>query len=358
MQVVRAESPERDDRVTLPSVEALEGVRRLGERHPGARLRDVAVVRASELDARVDASGGTRVWIALEVLQVTGSFKVRGALAAIDAFTKKWRGRPEVITASAGNHGAGVAYAARVLGVRARIVVPRGAPRAKCDRMTQLGAELIFGPTEHYDDAEEEARRLAKAAGLPFLSAYDDPDVVAGNGGSVGFEIVRAIGGVPELVLAPFGGGGLATGLACAMALDGGERVGEVRRVWGVQSDVSPAMAQSLAAGSAVERLIPASPTLAEGLEGGISAAAFARARAAIAGVLVVSEASIARAMAHVYREMGLIIEGSAAVALAPVLEGLPPDLFEGQGDAPRDLVVVLTGRNVDRDRWESAVDA
>jgi len=355
MQVVRAESPTGDDGITLPTAEALEGVRRLGERHPGARLREVVVTRAPELDARVDPHGATRVWIALEALQVTGSFKVRGALTAIDALARERRGRPEVITASAGNHGAGVAYAARVLGARARIVVPRGAPRAKCDRMTSLGAELLFGPTAHYDDAEAEARRISQASGLPFLSAYDDVDVVAGNGGSLGFEIVRALGGVPEVVLAPFGGGGLATGLSCAMALDAGEQVGEVRRVWGVQSDVSPAMARSLEAGAAIERYIPESPSLAEGLEGGVAAAAFARARRAVGGVLVVSEQAIARAMAHVHQEMGLVIEGSAAAALAPVLEGLPPQIFDEEGGTQRDLVVVLTGRNVDRDKWEGA---
>jgi threonine dehydratase len=109
-------------------------------------------------------------------------------------------------------------------------------------------------------------------------------------------------------------------------------------------------MATSLERGVAVERLATRARTLAEGLEGGISPDAFARARLAVAGVVVATEAHIASAMAHAYREMGLVLEGSAAVALAPVLYGLPAGLRGG------DLVVVLTGRNVDRDRLEEVL--
>src|SRR5262249_34101764 len=121
---------------------------------------------------------------------------------------------------------------------------------------------------------------------------------------------------------------------------------------WGVQSEASCAMAASLQRGVAVERLATGGRTLAEGLEGGIAPEAFARARTAVAGVVVATEGQIATAMAHAYREIGLVLEGSAAVALAPVLAGLPHELRGG------DLMVVLTGRNVDRDRLEGVLAA
>jgi threonine dehydratase len=330
-----------------PPRHAVDGVRHLDRRFPDARLREVPLLRASELDSRADPSGGTRVWLALEALQVTGSFKVRGALVAMAALPPKTR----VVAASAGNHGAAVAYASTVLGIPATVVVPRSAPRAKRDRISAYGAELVVAKTDHYDDAEALAKEIAVTEGATFLSPYDDVDVVLGNGTSLGCEIVRAIGGVPERVLAPFGGGGLATGLAWAMAA---ETAGPVdandRPVWGVQSEASCAMAMSLESGRAVERLETGGTTLAEGLEGGISKDGFERARGAVGGVLVVTENAIASAMSHAVRELGLVIEGSAAAALAPVLSGLPEALRGG------DLVVVLTGRNVDREAMESAL--
>jgi threonine dehydratase len=314
------------------------------------------VLRAAELDGRADPSGSTRIWLALEALQVTGSFKVRGALCALERARTRGRSK-QVVAASAGNHGAGVAYAALTLGLDATIVVPRTAPQSKRDKIAAWGAELVVAPSDHYDDADALAREIAAMRGSAFVSPYDDVDVVLGNGASLGFEIVRALGGVPERTLAPFGGGGLATGLSWAMWAEQVDQSGHdptdrpfERGVWGVQSEASCAMATSLRHGVAVERLATEARTLAEGLEGGIAPDAFARARLAVAGVVVATESHIASAMAHAYREMGLVLEGSAAVALVPVLYGLPAGLTGG------DLVVVLTGRNVDRDRLEEVL--
>jgi threonine dehydratase len=312
-------------------------VRHLGTRFPQARLREVPVVRAQEVDRLADPGGDTRVWLALESMQVTGSFKVRGALMALDAL----RDRGRIVAASAGNHGAAVSYAASILRLAATLYVPRTIAAAKRERIERYGAQLVIAPSDHYDDAEAMAKEVAASRGTSFVSAYDDDLVVLGNGSSLGFEIVRALGRVPARILAPFGGGGLATGLAWAL---GGEGA-----VWGAQSEASCAMAMSLERGSAVERLETGGTTLAEGLEGGISASAFERARGVVAGVVVVSEVQIARAMVHAYKDLGLVIEGSAAAALAPVLEGLPGPVRGG------DVVVVLTGRNVDAARLEQA---
>ncbi|WP_394826194.1 threonine/serine dehydratase [Pendulispora albinea] len=334
-----------------------DDMRPLPARFPTARLREVTLVRAADLDERVDPTGQTRVWYAIESLQVTGSFKVRGALVSIEACIKRagTASGLRVVAASAGNHGASMAYAASVLGVRATIFVPQGAPAAKCERIMSYGAELRYASSPYYDDAEAAAMEMAEAEGLSFISPYNDLHVIAGNGGSLGYEIARVLGRVPEHVLLPFGGGGLATGVAWSLADAAGETLGQVPRVWGVQSEVSPVMADSLERGAAIERFLPEGPTLAEGLEGGIAADAFARARSSIGGVIVVSEAAIGRAMHYVYCDLGLLVEGSSATALVPLMrssERFPLALGVRGGD----LVVLITGRNVDRATWERAV--
>jgi threonine dehydratase len=343
MRLVRAPLT-RSPSATFPDAARLDAARELGARFPSARLRETSLTRVPDLDARADPSGATRVWLALEALQVTGSFKVRGALLALERLAGTG---VRAIAASAGNHGVGVAYAGNVLGVPAAVVVPPTAARAKREKIAAFGAELIVSPSPGYDDAEDLARELAEREGHVFVSAYDDLDVVAGNGASLGYEIVRGLGGVPDATIAPIGGGGLSTGLALAMSDEACEPLDRIRSVWGIQSEVSPAMARSLEAGSAVVRLSASAPTLAEGLEGGIATGAFERARSAIAGVFVVTEADIARAMVYAHRELGLVLEGSAAVALIPALRGLPDALRGG------DVVCVLTGRNVDEERLE-----
>jgi threonine dehydratase len=279
---------------------------------------------------QVEVCGATLV---LESMQVTGSFKVRGAVAAISAQLEDARARG-VVAASAGNHGAGVAWAARAFGVRATIVVPETAPAIKRRRIAELGAELVVAQSDHYDDAEKLALELAHSRGARFFSPYDDPDVVAGNGGSLGREILAGLaprkldGGV---VLAPVGGGGLASGLAAAF--------GSTWNVWGAQSAACPGMARSIERGRALEAMHADGETLAEGLEGGVSVGGFERARRALAGVLVVEERALAEAMRWAREELGLLVEGSSAVALAPLLAGHA----QAKG-----AVIVVTGRNVD----------
>jgi threonine dehydratase len=315
MSYVAAPSSAGMSRLPVPAPAALEAVRHLDVRFPDARLREVPLVRAPELDLRADPAGATRVWLALEALQVTGSFKVRGALVSLDAH----RTRGRVVAASAGNHGVAVAYAARVLGLPATVCVPRGAPPARRAKIERYGAEVVVAPTDDPGDVEDLARDIATSRRGAFISQCDDTDVVAGNGSSLGFEIVRALGGVPERVLAPLGGGGLVTGLVWALSAE--DRATGERAVWGVQSE-----ACGVAAASEVARV------------------------AAIAGMLVVTEEQVAAAMVHAYSDLGLVVEGPAAAALAPVLFGLPERVRGG------DLVVVLTGRNVDPDRLEAVL--
>jgi len=328
-----------------PDRAALEAVRHLGRRFPEARVREVPLVRAAELDFRADPSGETFVWLALEALQVTGSFQVRGALVGV-ASALSWRVR-HVVAPSAGNHGIAIAYAANLLDVSATVVVPRSTPRTKREKIERYGAELVVAPSDRYEVAEALARELATARGARLVSPSEDLDVVLANGASLGFEIVRGLGGVPARVLAPFDGG-LATGLAWALAVEASG--GLTRRVWGVQSEARSPMATLLERGGGFEQFDEWAPSLAEELAATVSEGAFERARAAIAGIGVVAEAQIASAMAHAYQDMGLVLEGAAAIALAPVLFGLPEGLRGG------DLVVVLTGRNVDPDRLDAVL--
>ena len=337
MKVVVA-SPKRGARRVLDAG-LLDAARTLASSHREARLRPCSLVRLPEADARA----GARVWLALESLQVTGSFKVRGALLALSRL--KEQGCHAVVAASAGNHGAGIAYAASILGMDATIVVPKAAPQVKRERILAYGSKLVV--SDHgYDGAEHEAREVAERDGVPFVSPYDDVAVIAGNGGSLGYEIEARLGRAPAMVVAPFGGGGLATGLACALRT----------KVFGAQSEASPAFALSLERGEAIEELEPASGTLADGLEGGISRAAFERASSVVAGVVVVSEQAIADAMLAAHKWLGLTIEGSAAAALAPFV-GSPPEHLR-PADPNADIVVVLTGRNVDPARYAELLQA
>jgi threonine dehydratase len=321
-----------------PVASAFEAARVLTTRFAPHGLRPLSLLRAPYLDQVADASLGTRIWLAAESLQCTGSFKVRGAFFALAELPSG----AGIVAASAGNHGVGVAKAARALGLHATVCVPRTAAKKKIAAIESFGATLELSG-DNYDEAEASALARAKERNEAFVSPYDDPQIVLGNGGSVGFEIARALGRVPDHVLAPFGGGGLATGIGWALAHEDPVSAAR-RRVIGVQSESSPVMEQSLARGSALLTL-QTLPTIAEGLEGGITDAAFARAADALAGVLTISEEAIASALRFARKELGLVLEGSAAAGLAPVLLGLPESLRGG------DLVCVLTGRNIDDDR-------
>jgi threonine dehydratase len=279
--------------------------------------------------------GGRTFLVKREDRQETGSFKVRGALcrlAEIDA----WRARCGVVCASAGNHGKGVAWAAGRLGILATVVVPRETPAVKRKGIRDLGADLVVHEeAPGYDAAEAAAKELARARGAFFISPFDDPAVQAGNGGTVALEIMEQEPRV-ERVIAPVGGGGFAGGLAAVFAA-----AMPLVEVQGVQSEASPAMSRSLRDGRTYWTWDPAE-TLAEGLEGGVADSTVALCRG-LAGMHEIPEREIARAMVGARRELGLTLEGSAAVALAAVALGVVP--------VDERTVVVLTGRNVDPER-------
>jgi threonine dehydratase len=267
----------------------------------------------------------------LESLQVTGSFKARGAWRRLAALTAGQRARG-VVAASAGNHGLGVAHAAGHLGIAATVVVPETAAAVKREGIERRGARVIVdGAT--YDDAEASARRLASDTGAVFVSPFDDDDVIAGNGGDLADELARQ---VPDLrrVVCTVGGGGLIGGLGRALSPRG-------VTVIGAQPFANCAMFESLAAGRAFTTYTGGA-TIAEGCEGAVCERTFALARDHVDHIVRVDEAAIRRAVAFCYRTAGVVAECTAAVAVAALLEGEVRPADDGT------TAVVITGGNID----------
>jgi threonine dehydratase len=291
-------------------------------------LRVTPLVHAPALSRRV----GADVWLKLESLQRTGSFKLRGAAARLAALARD--GRKRVIAASAGNHGLGVAHAAQLFGLEATVIVSSLTAEHKRAAIAALGARLELSG-QSYDEAEDEARRRAAAdPELAFVSGFDDDHVIAGNGGLLARELLAQLPDI-EAVIAPVGGGGLVGGL-------GVELVPRGIRLLGVSPENNCAMKRSLDEGKAYTRYA-GGPTLAEGLEGGVSERTFRMAQDYCPAITLVSEVAIRRAIVYAYRTLGVLCEPSAAVTLAALLEG-------AMSLPSRRVVLVITGANIEPD--------
>ena len=273
---------------------------------------------------------GRELVLKLENLQHTGAFKIRGALSRLLAMPNDLRAGG-VITASAGNHGQGVALAARLLGISATVVVPTTVPLAKLTAIQRYGAEAVLeGPT--YDDAHAAAEAMARERGLTYVHAFDDPDVIAGQG-TIALEML-ADGPELDAIVVPVGGGGLISGIAvAAKALRPG------LRVIGVQASGSPAMAESFREG---RLMTAASSTIADGIAvKQPGALAFDIINRLVDDVVTVDDEAIARAIVLLLERHKLLAEGAGAVALAAVLEGRLPARLRRVG-------VIVSGGNID----------
>ena len=266
------------------------------------------------------------VFAKLETRQPTGSFKVRGALAS----THHYAGQgARIVTASAGNHGLGVAFAATRLGVRATVVVPETASTAKVEQLKTFDIDLRTIGVD-YDAGEAAAIEIARQHGQ-FVSAYNDPVVVAGQA-TVAYEIMDQVD-APATIVVPVGGGGLAAGVSLATQGHQGWRV------VGVETAASQGCSAAMAAGEVVT--VPVTETIADGLAGNLEPGSITPGIIKSAGtpVTAVPEAAIRNAVRELATQHGLVVEGSGAVGLAALRAGEIPT------DQP--IVLVLTGRNI-----------
>ena len=304
------------------------------------RIDHTPLVQSPSLSASIDAPA----WLKMDHLQRTGSFKVRGALYALARLPDDQR-KNGVATCSAGNHGKGMAYAAQQMGIPVRIYVPQSVDEAKYAGMIALGATVIRSNFDGYDATEAWAHEEASRLNLPFISAFDDWDIITGNGGSLGVEIASDIDDVGTLVMS-VGGGGYGAGLAFYLKA----RVPSLHVV-AVQHEGCPALTLSLKRGEAVTEM-PALATVAGGLEGGLGIRPFQILRDVVDTVVHVSEHEIKAALRWVLAEHQTLVEPSAAVTVAALLHqkvALPNR---------RPVVTVLTGRNVSYSTLASIVCA
>jgi threonine dehydratase len=298
------------------------------------RLRGIIARTPLTFSPELSARVGGEVYLKCEQLQVTGSFKIRGAYNALATLSPEARSRG-VVASSAGNHGLGVAYAARALGIRARLFVPASAPAVKREGIVASGAE-VDATYADYDAAHHAAELFAREHAVTFVNPCAGEPLLAGQG-TVGLEILDELPGLRSIIV-PVGGGGLVGGIA-ALLRDAAPTV----RIIGVQSERTDAMAASLAAGHRVD--VPVPPTLAEGLAGQIDEVGYAIGRVALDEIVTVSERAIAEAIAWLAREHEMRVEGSGAVGVAALLEG-------AVSAVAGPVAVVLSGGNIDDARW------
>lgn len=276
-------------------------------------------------------SGGD-VYLKLECWQRTGSFKLRGALNKLISLSPGERARG-IVTASAGNHGLGVAYAAQVLGLPSVLIfVPENASATKVERLESFACEVRRAGVD-YDAAHAFAVAYARERDVVYVSAYDDPAVVAGQG-TVGLEVMDDLPDT-DLLLVPVGGGGLIAGIAHAA-----KAVNPAVRIVGLQPDASPAAFLSLRDGRPYETY-PAAPTICDGLAGGFGRVPYQLAAHLLDQIVVVTEDQVRQAVRWLVAHEQLVVEGSGAIAVAPLLSG---QLRVAQ----QKVVAVLTGRNLD----------
>jgi threonine dehydratase len=279
------------------------------------------------------------LWLKCENRQTTGSFKIRGALNKVLGLAAADLGRG-VVAASAGNHGQGVALACNLRGAQATIVVPRAAVALKIERIRSYGAEVLLADGD-YGAAEGEARELARQRGAVWVSPYNDPEVIAGQG-TIGLELVEQLGLGEDgwEVYVPVSGGGLACGIGIAL-----KQAAPAARVVGVQPAAAPYMHAHFHGGD-VEKVVE-TPTIADGLSGPVERGSitFELLRHAVDDMVLVSEESIWEAIRFADAVAGEVIEPSAAAALAACM---------GRRGSTK-CIAVISGGNVDPAVLEAA---
>jgi threonine dehydratase len=296
-----------------------------------ARIKDDIYVSPFAHSETFSRLTGNKVYFKLENLQMTGSFKERGALNKILTLTDEEK-RRGVIAASAGNHAQGVSYHATRNGIRSIIVMPAASPLVKVTRTREYGAEVVLHGAS-YDEAFEEAWRRREAEGLTFIHAFDDDAVMAGQG-SLGLELIEQ-NPYLEAMIVPIGGGGLISGIAVAM-----KEINPRVRIIGVQTARLPSMQRAIA--EHAPTTLPPAVTIADGIAvrrcGTRTLPVVAK---YVDDIVTVDEEEIANAILLLLEREKTVAEGAGAVALAALVQGKT-------GLSGKKVGVLVGGGNID----------
>lgn len=288
-------------------------------------IRRTDLVQAPRLNPEAD------IYLKPENLQVTGSFKVRGACYKISQLSKEEKERG-VIACSAGNHAQGVALGASHAGVKSLICLPEGAPISKVEATRRFGADICLVPGV-YDDAFQHALKLRDEHGYAFVHPFNDEHVIAGQG-TIGLELLEQLPDV-QSVIVPIGGGGLASGIAFAI-----KSLNPAVEVWGVQAAGAPGMYQSMADGHI--QCLPNVCTVADGIAvkqpGDLT---YEMCRKYLDGIVTVTEDEICAAILAIIEQQKMVVEGAGAVAVAAAMFNKVP--IHG-----KKTICLLSGGNVD----------
>jgi threonine dehydratase len=284
---------------------------------------------------------GGEVYLKLENLQITNSFKIRGALNRITQLTLEER-RRGIVTASTGNHAQGVARVAEQLNIPAKIFVPTNTSKAKLDKIKKYNVEIILHAAR-CDEAELKARKVAIKEGLTYISPYNDEGIIAGQG-TIGLEILEELQHVNTIIV-PVGGGGLISGIAIAV-----KSLNPSIQIIGVQSEVAPTVYESLKANKIA--VIEEQDSLAEGLLGGLEkdAITFKLIQKYVDDLVLVQEETIKEAIRQLWEKENQIAEGAGAIAIAPILENK-------DGLKKKTVVSVISGGNVEKKLFQNIIN-
>lgn len=313
---------------------SLESIRQAEQRLQGVAVRTPLIPYFPPSQPGAKAHDRT-LHIKAESLQPVGSFKLRGAYNKVATLSEQERQRG-VVTYSSGNHAQGVAFAARAVGVKACIVMPRNTPQVKIDATKALGAEVVMvGPAS--SERRLKAEELAREHGYAMVPPYDDEEIICGQG-TVGLEIHEDLPEV-DLVLVPIGGGGLISGVSAALKLSGSKA-----KVIGVEPELANDAQQSLRAGKIVTLAADrVSSTLADGLRTqAVGHLNFEMVQQYVDDIVTVKEDEIREAMRRMMSEMRLVVEPSGAVTFAAYL------FHEEKLPRGRNVVAIMSGGNIE----------
>jgi threonine dehydratase len=296
-----------------------------------SRIRPLARETPVDQSLHLSRLGDANVFLKLEHLQHTGSFKLRGATNKILSLSEDEL-RKGVIAASTGNHGMGVCYAARHAGTTATIYLPRDVSEQKLAMIKYMGGIPILSSDDCLE-AENRAREDARKSGQVFISPYNDPQVISGQG-TIGLELARQLDRI-DAVFVAVGGGGLIAGIAAYL-----KSVSPHTRIIGCWPENSRALYECLRAGRIID--VPEEPTISESTVGGVEEGSITLplCQQLIDDYALVSEAEIREAMRLILDKERWIIEGSAGVAVAAYLK-------EREGHAGQNVAIILCGRNI-----------